>query len=202
MSKLAAEIPEREKRARLDHETVVAAAESLVDQRGYDALTMTSLANTLDTRVSSLYNHVAGLEDLRAEIQIRAMRLLGREVRTAAMGRSGVDGMRALSSSYREFARRYPHRYSAMTRTPIDRDGYFAATADAAEAIAVMVRTAGVPEERLLQTQLALFAALHGYVSLEVIGFFGGLDNLEQVFAQVIRGAVTSAVLEATEPTS
>lgn len=190
-----------ERRPRLDQEAVVAAAEALVDEHGYDALTMTSLAGALDTRVSSLYNHVANLEDLRSVIQIRAMKLLGREVRTAAMGRTGADGIRALSVAYRDFAQRYPHRYSAMTRTPIDREGYFAATADAAEAIAVMVRSAGVPEDRLLQTQLALFAALHGYVSLEVTGFFGRLDNLEEVFAQVIRGAITAAVLEATQPT-
>jgi AcrR family transcriptional regulator len=189
-----------ERRARLDQETVVAAAEQLVDTHGYDALTMTSLAGALDTRVSSLYNHVANLEDLRSVIQIRAMRLLGREVRTAAMGRTGADGIRALSSAFRDFAQRYPQRYAAMTRTPIDREAYFDATADAAEAIAVMVRSAGVPEDRLLQTQLALFAALHGYVSLEVTGFFGNLDVLEAVFAQVIRGAITAAVLEATEP--
>ena len=188
------------RRPRLDHEAVVAAAEALVDEHGYDELTMTSLAAALDTRVSTLYNHVENLEDLRSAIQIRAMQLLGRQVRSTAMGRTGIDGMRALSVAFRDFARAYPHRYNAMTRTPIDRDAYFAAAVDAAEAIAVMARTAGVPEDRMLQTQLALFSALHGYTSLEVTGFFGDIDVLEQVFAQILRGAVTAAVMEATDP--
>lgn len=201
MSKQATARAAGEKRQRLDHEAVVAAAEQLVDRHGYDALTMTLLATELDTRVSSLYNHVASLEDLRSVIQVRAMKQLGRAVRTTAMGRAGADGMRALSEAFRAFAQAYPQRYAAMTRTPIDREAYFAATVEAAEAIAAMVRSAGVPEDRILQTQLALFAALHGFVSLEVTGFFGRIEDLDLVFAQVLRGAVTAAVLQATEPT-
>jgi AcrR family transcriptional regulator len=190
----------RERRARLDHETVLIAAEALVDREGYDALTMTLLAAELQTRVSSLYNHVANLEDLRAEIQVRAMELLGKHVRRAAMGHAGADGLRVLSHELRAFARAYPQRYAAITREPINRDSFFAAAGDTIEALAVMVRSAGLPEDRILPTGMAIFSALHGFVSLEVSGYFGGIPDLDAVFAQVIRGAVTAAVLEATGP--
>ncbi len=189
-----------ERRARLDHESVLVAAEELVDREGYDALTMTLLAAELQTRVSSLYNHVANLEDLRAEIQVRAMELLGKHVRRAAMGHAGADGLRVLSHELRTFAVSYPQRYAAITRAPINRDAFFAAAGETLEALAVMVRSAGLPEERILPTGMAIFSALHGFVSLEVSGYFGGVDDLDAVFAQVIRGAVTAAVLEATTP--
>ena len=189
-----------ERRARLDHETVLAAAELLVDREGYDALTMTLLAAELQTRVSSLYNHVANLEDLRAEIQVRAMELLGKHVRRAAMGHAGADGLRVLSHELRAFARAYPQRYAAITRAPINREAFFGAAGETIEALAVMVRSAGLPEERILPTGMAIFSALHGFVSLEVSGYFGGIPDLDAVFAQVIRGAVTAAVLEATTP--
>lgn len=192
--------PAKGRRPRLDHESVLRAAETLVDREGYDALSMTLLAAELDTRVSSLYNHVANLEDLRAEIQVRAMQLLGKHVRSAAMGHAGAEGLRVLSHSLREFARAYPHRYAGMTREPIDRVSFFAAAAETIEALAVMVRSTGLPEERILMTGMAIFSALHGFVSLEVSGYFGGVDDLDSVFAQVIRGAVTAAVLEATQP--
>ncbi|WP_435769200.1 TetR/AcrR family transcriptional regulator [Nocardioides sp. SYSU DS0651] len=195
----------RGRRARLDQEAVLQAAEALVDRDGYDALTMTSLAAELDARVSSLYNHVANLEDLRALIQVRAMRMLGDHVRSAAMGHAGADGLRALSHELRLFARAHPQRYAALTRPPIDREGFYAAALDAIEALAVMVRSAGLPEERLLPTGTAVFAALHGFVSLEVAGYFGDLSgtdaevfDLDEVYELVIRGAVTAAVLEAT----
>jgi len=188
------------RRARLDHESVIVAAEALVDRAGYDALSMTLLAAELDTRVSSLYNHVVNLEDLRSEIQVRAMRLLGKQVRSAAMGHAGADGLRNLSHALRAFAAVYPHRYAAMTREPINRDTFFTAAAETIEALSVMVRSTGLPEDRILPTGMAIFSALHGFVSLEVSGYFGGITDLDAVFEQVIRGAVTSAVLEATTP--
>jgi AcrR family transcriptional regulator len=194
----------RGRRARLDQEAVLRAAEALVDRDGYDALTMTSLAAELDARVSSLYNHVANLEDLRAMIQVRAMRMLGEHVRAAAMGHAGADGLRALGHELRVFARSHPQRYAALTRPPIDPDGFYAAALTAIEALAVMVRSAGLAEEKLLQTGMSIFAALHGFVSLEVAGYFGDMSgsstpgvDLDAVYEQVIRGAVTAAVPEA-----
>jgi AcrR family transcriptional regulator len=184
----------RSRRPRLDHETVLVAAETLVDREGYDTLSMTLLAGELDTRVPSLYNHVANLEDLRAEIQVRAMQLLGKQVRGAAMGHAGADGLRVLSHALRSFARDYPQRYAAMTRQPIDRDSFFAAATETIEALSVMVRSTGLPEDDILATGMAIFSALHGFVSLEVSGYFGGITDLDAVFAQVIRGAVSAAV--------
>ncbi|MCR1781484.1 WHG domain-containing protein [Nocardioides carbamazepini] len=195
----------RGRRTRLDQEAVLRAAETLVDRDGYDALTMTSLAAELEARVSSLYNHVANLEDLRALIQVRAMRLLGEHVRAAAMGHAGIDGLRALSHALRAFARSHPQRYAALTRPPIDREAFYTAALDAIEALAVMVRSAGLPDDRLLKSAMALFASLHGFVSLEVAGYFGDLSgtsaealDLDLVYEQVIDGAVTAASLEAT----
>ena len=188
-----------ERRARLDRETVVVTAEAIVDREGYDALSMTLLAAELDTRVSSLYNHVANLEDLRSDVQVRAMGLLGRHVQKAAMGHAGADGLRVLCHELRDFAQTYPQRYAAVTRAPIDRDGFFTAAGDIIEAMGVMVRSTGLPEDQILPTGMAIFSALHGFVALESSGYFDGIDQLEEVFEQVVRGAVTAAVLEVTQ---
>lgn len=188
-----------ERRARLDRETVVVTAEAIVDREGYDALSMTLLAAELDTRVSSLYNHVANLEDLRSDIQVRAMGLLGRHVQKAAMGHAGADGLRVLCHELRDFAQTYPQRYAAVTRAPIDRAGFFTAAGDIIEAMGVMVRSTGLPEDQILPTGMAIFSALHGFVALESSGYFDGIDQLEEVFEQVVRGAVTAAVLEVTQ---
>jgi AcrR family transcriptional regulator len=190
----------RDRRVRLDRETVVVAAEGIVDGLGYDALTMTLLAAELDTRVSSLYNHVANLEELRSEIQVRAMTMLGKHVQRAAMGHAGADGLRVLCEQLRDFALEHPQRYAAITRPPLDRDAFVGAAGATIEALAVMVRSAGLPDDRVLPVGMAIFSALHGFVSLEVAGYFGDLPELETVFDQVVRGAVTSAVLEVTHP--
>lgn len=49
---------------RLNRERLVAAALSLVDEVGADALSMRTLAARVDRQVSSLYNHVSGRNEL------------------------------------------------------------------------------------------------------------------------------------------
>nr|WP_246304412.1 TetR-like C-terminal domain-containing protein [Nocardioides thalensis] len=116
------------------------------------------------------------------------------------MGHAGADGLRVLSHALRAFARAHPQRYAAITRPAIDPEAFFAAAADTIEALAVMVRSAGLPEERIIPTGMAVFAALHGFVSLEVAGYFETVDDqLDDVYELVVRGAVTAAVLEATK---
>lgn len=193
-----------ERRRRLDHETVLSTAETLLEQHGLDSLTMTMLARELGTQVSSLYNHVANLEDLRGEIQVRAMGQLAVVVRSAAMGRSGRDGLHAIADAFLAFARDRPHRYDAMTRAPLDRDQYFAAAAGAIEAVAVMVGTTGVTQSGNLAVEMALFAALHGYAALETGGFLGPIDgdllDTDAIFGLVVEGAITAVLNQAPTP--
>lgn len=181
-------------RTRLDRASVIQRAELLVDELGLDAVTMTVLAKTLGTKVSSLYNHVDGLEDLRAEIQIRAMRDLATSLRSRAMGRSGAEGLEDLARSFLEFARAHPHRYAAMTRPILNRERFFAASAEAVEAAAAMVGSTGLSADESLASQMALFSALHGFASLETSGFFGPLVDTsfdyDRIYGQVVEGAV------------
>ena len=174
---------------RLDHERVVAAAEQVVDERGWDSLTMAALAGALGTTGPSLYNHVASLEALRGELQQRTMRRLGAGLVGAALARSGREGFLALAAAYRSFVRRHPNRYDGATRAPVDREGLLAASSQANGALLAVVRSYGVDPADALTAQLGAFAALHGVVTLEVSGFLG-----DAVDPDVLYGTVVAAV--------
>ena len=183
-------MPPVDQRRRLDQQSVLDAAEQVVDAQGWDPLSMTLLAETLGTRVSSLYNHVAGLQDLRAALQVRWMGSLSTHLRSAAMGCAGADGVLQMGHALRSFAAEQPHRYVAITRAPLDRISFDEAAAGATDALIVMLRSCRVPEERLLTTCMAVFSAVTGFVSLEVNGFFAGAGDLDAVYAHVLRGVV------------
>jgi AcrR family transcriptional regulator len=174
------------RRRRLDHDQVVTAAEAIVDELGWDRLTMAALADRLDAKGPSLYNHVANLETLRSELQQRTMRLLGAEMATVAMGRAGRECMLAIAHAFRAFVRRYPHRYEGATRAPIEREAFFDAARPAADALHAIVRSYGVPEEHVLLAQLAVFATLHGAVSLEVTGYYADAVEPDLLFDTVV----------------
>ncbi len=188
-------------RARLGLDDLVVAAEALVDRSGWDALSMTALAAEVGIRPPSLYNHVESLDALRAILQVRTIRRLGAQLRTAAMGRSGPDGLRALVEVHRSFALRWPHRYEGVTRAPLDRDAFITASLDAHEALEAMVLSYGHSPMAALDVELAIFSAVHGFVALEVRGFFGDEVDMDRLFALVVDG-VTRAVVALPEPTT
>ena len=88
-------------RARLGRDEVLAAAEELVDQAGWDGLTMSALASSLGVRAPSLYHHVDGLDALRAELQVRHMAALSDTLLRASVGQSGLEGVRAQALAQR-----------------------------------------------------------------------------------------------------
>lgn len=102
-------------KTRLDRDAVLAAAINLVDREGIDALSLASLAAELDRHVSSLYNHVEGLDGLRRDITVLSLEELGSRLWRAALGKTGAEGLRALAHAYRDFAAEHPGRFEAAT---------------------------------------------------------------------------------------
>lgn len=191
------------RRVRLDQGEVVTAAEEIVDRVGWDGLTMTVLAGELGIKVPSLYSHVRSLDAVRGSIQVRTMEALGAELRTAAMGQSGAAGVAHLAAVYRAFVRSWPRRYEGTTREPIDRDAFLAASLDANDALRAMLRSLDLDGEDLLYAEIAVFAALHGFATLEASRFFGDVFDADRVFALVLEGALaplTTPTLSATFP--
>ena len=52
------------------------------------------MAERLGVRTQSLYSHVDGLDGLRRELALHAVRELGAVLTDAAMGRAGAEAMR------------------------------------------------------------------------------------------------------------
>jgi AcrR family transcriptional regulator len=179
-------------RRRIDRGQVLDAAETIVDEQGWDRLTMAGLAGALGIKVPSLYNHVEGLDELRGELQVRTMRGLADELSSAAMGRAGEEGIRALARAHRDFARRHPHRYEGLTREPIDREAFAEAAAVANGAMLAVLRDFELDEAATLQVELAMFAGLHGAVTLEISGFYGDVVDPDALFETVVSAAIAT----------
>ena len=77
----------------LDTAKVIDAAAEIVDRDGLGALTLARVAREVGVRAPSLYNHVEGLDDLERRLGLRGLEILGRECRTAVMGRVGPDAL-------------------------------------------------------------------------------------------------------------
>jgi AcrR family transcriptional regulator len=170
-------------RAGLTTERVVREAELLIDEVGFEQLTLAAVAARLTVRLPSLYKHVESLAALRAELSLRATRELAEVLTRATAGRSGADAVRELAQAYRRWATGHPGRYAATVRAPDPAHAEGLAAADAAvRAVLAVLEGYGLHGEDLIDATRSLRASLHGFVSLEAAGGFGLPRSIERSF--------------------
>jgi AcrR family transcriptional regulator len=158
----------------LDTERVLQAAGALVNEEGWEQLTLTRLAERLNIRTPSLYNHVASLEQLRRDLGLMAAREMLARMAQATQGKSRTDAIYGIADAYRAYAQAHPGQYAATLRAPDPEDTEFQAVAR--ETIDLMVgvlKPFSIVGDMALHVVRALRSLAHGFVSLELLGGFG-----------------------------
>jgi AcrR family transcriptional regulator len=160
------------KSPKLNRDVIVNAALTFLDREGWDALTINALAAQLGTKGPSLYNHVDSLEDLRRTVRMRVIDDILQMLSTVGAGRTRDDAVMTMASAYRSYAHHHPGRYSAFTRMPLGGDDpeYTAASHAAAEPVIEVLTSYGLAGEDAFYAALEFWAALHGFVLLEMTG--------------------------------
>ncbi|MGV0991571.1 MAG: TetR/AcrR family transcriptional regulator [Mycobacterium sp.] len=164
------------KSPKLSRETVVSAALTFLDREGWDALTINALAGHLGTKGPSLYNHVDSLDDLRRTVRMHVIDDILQMLSTVGAGRTRDDAVMAMASAYRSYAHHHPGRYSAFTRMPLGGDDpeFTAASHAAAVPVISVLASYGLDGQDAFFAALQFWAALHGFVMLEMTGVMGG----------------------------
>ena len=158
--------------AKLSREVIASAALTFLDREGWDALTINALATQLGTKGPSLYNHVDSLDDLRRTVRMRVIDDILQMLTTVASGRTRDDAVIAMAAAYRSYAHHHPGRYSAFTRMPLGGDDpeFTAASHAAAEPVIAVLASYGLDGQDAFCAALEFWAALHGFVLLEMTG--------------------------------
>ncbi|MDA0252166.1 MAG: WHG domain-containing protein [Actinomycetota bacterium] len=162
----------RAKSPKLSRDVVVNAALTFLDREGWDALSINALASHLGTKGPSLYNHVDSLDDLRRTVRMRVIDDILQMLSTVAAGRTRDDAVMAMASAYRSYAHHHPGRYSAFTRMPLGGDDpeFTAASHSAALPVIDVLASYGLSGQDAFYAALEFWAALHGFVLLEMTG--------------------------------
>jgi len=174
-------------RAGLDLPTIVAAAGSLADRHGLEALTLRAVADHFGVKPPSLYNHVASVDALVRELHLHALDRLTRAILTAAHERTPEDAVRASAHAWRRFAAKHPGLYATTLRSPAKRDRRARdASARLLEAVFALLGGFGLTADAAVHAARALRAAIHGFVLLEEGGGFGLPVDAERSFEWMV----------------
>ena len=156
-------------RVGLTTDRVVALAIELIEQEGYDALSMVRLASMAGVRVPSLYKHVSGIGDLQHLLAIEGMQRRGEQLeRAASPTRTSREAVHALGQAYRTFAQQHPGLDEATMRSPTpDEPRLRVAMEPTLTTVFTVLDRCGVPEEARIAAARFVHASLRGFVDLE-----------------------------------
>jgi AcrR family transcriptional regulator len=173
---------------RLSPESVTAAAAALVDEVGFDQLSMGLLADRLEIKTPSLYKHVTSQADLAHRIGILAMNELADAVRDATQGRSGGDALAAGAEAMRVYVREHPGRSAAgnAARSTGPDDPLVPADARVIASWAAMLRGYRLDPSEEIHALRMLRSMLHGFATLEVADGFQIDTAVDDSFTWII----------------
>lgn len=171
----------------LDFMAVLVKAAELADEKGLDGISLKELAERLNVRTPSLYNHVDSLQALRQKLAIYGLNSLYEKMTQAAVGLSGDAAVRALSEAYLAFVRRHPGLYDATFRAPDPGDPELQlAQRQIVELVMKVLSVYELKDDNALHTIRGLRSILHGFASIESAGGFGLPLDLDVSFRMLI----------------
>jgi AcrR family transcriptional regulator len=183
------------RRRGLDRRVVIEEAAALADECGLESVTFVNLAERLEIRAPSLYNHIAGTDELRAQLALLGMRALQAELASAAIGRNGVDGIVAVADAYRRFAKARPGLYRATLSAPTPTDvELIAVSSEFLAVMEVVMLPLNLRGNDVIHALRALRSLVHGFVSLEAVHGFGLPQEIDESWRFMLQSFVRAFV--------
>lgn len=177
----------------LSNEIVLTVAADLIAERGVDQFSMRELAERLDVKTASLYNHITSIRELFSQVGHLAIDRLNGELSRESGGKEGKSALLALAVAYRRFAKENPELYKMILKIPAIDDKELVDTGHVlVSGLYPHLRPfLGTPEAQVHFAR-AFRSAMHGFLSLEDAGFFKSEISAEQSYLFMIRCLISS----------
>lgn len=157
----------------LNRQALVCAAAELIAQRGMRDFSMRELAQHMNVKTASLYNHVESMEALLSDVARWVIGKLVDEMRTAVAGKTGAQAVRSLAQAYMHFGKHNYEWYKLIISLPLLGDAALAeCPKPMVDVIMDVLHSFGLTEEMCMHQQRILRSIMHGFLSQEAHGGF------------------------------
>ncbi|MFO7684311.1 MAG: TetR-like C-terminal domain-containing protein [Chloroflexota bacterium] len=176
------------KRRQLNRERVIARAAEMADEAGsVTAVSLTVLAQALEIRTPSLYNHVASLDDLQYGLAVYGVDQLLAALRQAAQGLVGQAAILAMAASYRQFVHEHPGLYPLTVRAPEPEETELTTLSqELVQFLLLIMGSLGLQGDDAVHAIRGLRAVLHGFASLEAAGGYKMALDQDESFRRLV----------------
>lgn len=167
----------------LDKNSVIERAATLANEKGLENVTIKELADSLEIRSPSLYNHISGLEELRKEIMLYGWKQAEKRILQAAAGTEGYDAIRAMCREFYLYASENKGIFSAMLwYNKYADEASSEATSGLFSRLYGIMEDMGISRERTEHLIRTLRGFLEGFALLVNNGAFGHPADIDESF--------------------
>ena len=176
----------------LTKEKVVQKAVELANELGdVHQLKLKDLAEALNIKVPSLYNHVKGANGLKEALRIYALTTLDGVMRDAMAGKIEAEALMAAAHSYRMFAHANRGIYQLVVPagepgSEVERIGR-----NTISLLLLVLASFGLKGDEALHVVRGLRSLLHGFIALELAGGFKLELDADDSFERLIKDYIS-----------
>lgn len=181
------------------------AAARLLGEEGPSALTVRRVAGEARTSTMAVYTHFGGLPALVREVVADGFAALVARVDAVPRTDDPVDDLVAIAAAYRANALEHPHAYAVMfgsaslggyRLTDDEKDVGLAAFGQLVAATRRAIEAGDLRDGDPAAVAGQLWAALHGYVMLELSGFHRVVDDPEHALLWPMLGHLVAGLTD------
>ncbi|MBQ4578225.1 MAG: TetR/AcrR family transcriptional regulator [Clostridia bacterium] len=157
----------------LSRDLIIDTALRLVEERGPMGLSMRELADALDVKAASLYNHISGMDDLMGQVGLRATEMRTRAQLEAIAGKTRAEALFALADTYHAFAMAHEHLDKVIMGLQRNLSPVLPQAGELTmKPILQVLEGYGLSDDAKIHWQRVLRATMHGFCVHEHMGGF------------------------------
>ncbi len=156
----------------LNKDVVIAEAIRMVEEEGYERLSLRDLSRRLNVKPASLYNHISGIDEILRGVAIHSASEMGRALEEATLGKDRriafIDG----AIAYRLFATEHPELYKAFISMPsLDDKEVNEVGIRSFAPFRAIISSYNLNYEDAINFHRAFRSVLHGFIELATNGY-------------------------------
>lgn len=172
----------------LTKEIIAREAALLVEENGYEKLTLHKLAAKLDIKPASLYTHIKGIDELYISLSQLALSQLSTKIQEAVKGKKQGEALQTIAVSYYNYAKQNPEMYRIIMKVPDSNSEKLVEAGRSVKSILFDMLSHYTDERNeMIYYSRYYHSILHGFVSLEKAGFFDDEFSVEISLSKAVK---------------
>lgn len=181
----------------LTADIILKTAAKIISENGFDQFSLRELANKLDVKAASLYNHIHSLSELTSNIGKLTLQKMSEKLYANLQGKTPADAISQIATEYRKFAKENPELYKTIIKIPATGTPSLIEEGRAiVHKLYPVFAAYGLSEKDIIHFSRIFRSTMHGFITLEEAGFFNDAVNADESYAQMTKAMIALLALK------